>query len=68
MDADVRIGMLTTHVNAFDAAGAMNPETLRQLAGVLAPLLRELLAHDAQVKNEGSMRNGALDRIERGGP
>lgn len=65
MDADVRIGRLTTHTTAVDAMGAMNPETLRLLAAALAPMLREMLAHDAQVQREGAMNNSPLDRIER---
>ena len=64
--ADVRIGELTSHVQAFDSQGLHDPAALQALARALLPLLRELLAHEARVQRELSMHDSPLDRIERG--
>ncbi len=64
--ADVRIGELTSHVQAVDSQGLHDPATLLALARAVAPLLRELLAHESRVQRELSMHDSPLDRIERG--
>ncbi len=65
-DADVGIGQVTAQVQAVDGQGGFSPETLHALAAALAPLLRRMFEHDEQVRSEGSLHNGYLDRIERG--
>ncbi len=64
--ADVRIGEITSHVQAMDSQGLHDPAALMALARAVAPLLRELMAHESRVRGELSMRDSPLDRIDRG--
>lgn len=65
-DTQVRIGQLTTHVQAVDSQGLHDPALLHGLARALLPLVREMLEHDQRVQRELSLRDSPLDRIERG--
>jgi hypothetical protein len=64
----IMIGQVTNRVRAIDGQAAVAPETVQALAEVLLPLVREMLEHDKRVRDENSMHNGYVDRIERGSP
>jgi hypothetical protein len=66
MNTQVLISQVVNRVRAVDGNAAIAPETVRALAEVLLPLVRDMLDHDERVRNEGSLRNGYVDRIERG--
>jgi hypothetical protein len=66
MNTQVLISQVVNRVRAVDGNAAIAPETVRTLAEVLLPLVRDMLDHDERVRNEGSLRNGYVDRIERG--
>ncbi|MBI5259404.1 MAG: hypothetical protein HY855_23075 [Burkholderiales bacterium] len=63
---DLRIGSLTSHVQAWDSGGWQDAAALQQLARALLPLVREMLDHDERVKRELSMHDSPLDRVTRG--
>jgi len=66
MAGRILINQVTNRVRAMDSRAAVAPETVQALADVLLPLVREMLEHEQRVRNENSMRNGYVDRIERG--
>jgi hypothetical protein len=66
MATQVMISEMVNRVRAIDGNAAVAPETVRALAEVILPLVREMLDHEQRVRNEGSLRNGYVDRIERG--
>ena len=65
-EANVRIGQLTSNVQAMDSMGMQDPTMLHSLARALMPLLREMFDHDKRMQRELSMHDNPLDRIERG--
>ena len=66
--ADLRIGSLTSHVQAWDPGGWQDAAALQSLARALLPLVREMLEHDQRVQRELTMHDSPLDRITRGSP
>jgi phage tail-like protein len=66
MNTQVLISQVVNRVRAVDGNAAIAPETVRALAEVILPLVRDMFDHDERVRNEGSLRNGYVDRIERG--
>ncbi len=66
MTGKVVISQVTSRVRAIDGHAAVAPETVQALAEVMMPLVREMLEHEQRVQNELSLRNGYVDRIERG--
>ncbi|MEF7616352.1 hypothetical protein V4F39_20725 [Aquincola sp. MAHUQ-54] len=65
-ETDLRIGQLTSHVQAWDGGGWQDAAMLRALAGALLPLVREMLEHEGRVRRELSMHDSPLDRVTRG--
>ena len=65
-EANVRIGQLTSNVQAMDSMGMQDPAMLHCLARALMPLLCEMFDHDKRMQRELSMHDNPLDRIERG--
>jgi hypothetical protein len=66
MAASVMIQQVVNQVRVFDGASGVAPETVQALAEAILPLVSEMLEHGERVRNEGSLHNGYLDRIEKG--
>jgi hypothetical protein len=66
MATQVMIGEMVNRIRAIDGNAAIAPETARAIATVLLPLVREMLDHERRVRNEGSLHNGYVERMERG--
>ena len=66
MAAQVMVNQVVNNVRAFDSNAAIAPETIRTIADAVLPLVREMLDHDQRVRNETSLHNGYVDRLERG--
>jgi hypothetical protein len=66
MDTQVKVNQVVNNFRAFDSNAAIAPETIRTIADAVLPLVREMLDHDQRVRNETSLHNGYVDRMERG--
>jgi hypothetical protein len=66
MDTQVKVNQVVSNLRAFDSNAAIAPETIRTIADAVLPFVREMLDHDQRVRNETSLHNGYVDRMERG--
>lgn len=65
MTTQIIIDKVVSNIRAVDG---ISPETVRNIAALILPAVREMLDHERQVRMEKSVANGYVDRLERGSP